>query len=260
MNKCVFFRNTLLALLFLAPAMTARADDVDIVGIELGMSVEEVEAAIKDYNPELKLDRTQFYMNYSDGVNKLRTEDYVRMVTTAPHRVDSFMVTFAALPDDPEVLAFERVHKMKNEPVDRAVYYQALVDKYGKPSLEAEDPRSKTMFIQWYLGEDKVNCKPARLQPGPRVGVDVSLTSSLVKEIRNPDGSMKLTDAKEIGDCAVVMEYRLVGNPVTKASGAVLDVAAAAKNELNVATWMEELSQKAREELAKSSKSAKPKL
>ncbi|TNE34142.1 MAG: hypothetical protein EP348_11590 [Alphaproteobacteria bacterium] len=260
MNKALFIRNALLASLFLAPAITVHASEIDIVGLKLGMSVEEAEKLIQTYNPELKLGRTQYYMNYTDGVKKLRTDDYVRMVTTAPHRVDSFLVTFAAPPDKPEVLAFQRIQRIRDAPVKRAVYLDALTDKYGAPSLQVTDPRSNFMFIQWYLGEGKVNCQPPRVQPGPRVGVDVSLQRSIVREIRNNDGSMKLPEAKSIEDCAVVLEYRLEGDPVVRAAGSVVNVEAAAKNELNVAAWMEDLTRKAQEDLAKKSGTAKPKI
>lgn len=260
MKKNAFFRNALLASLFMMPFFAAHADEIDVAGVALGMSIEEAEEAIADYNSELKLNYTQYYMNYTDGVKKLRTEDYVRMITTAPHRVDQFIVTFAAPPDEPKVLAAERIQRIKDAPIDRAVYLEALTDKYGDPSLMATDPKSNFMFVQWYLGEDKVNCKPAPLQPGPRVKVDVTLQRSIVKEIRNDDGSMKLPGAESIEDCAIVLEYRLEGDPVVKASGGVLDVAAAAKNEINVMNWMEELNRKAREDLSKQSGAAKPKI
>src|SRR3546814_3623284 len=62
----------------LAAAVPAEADDWNIVGLRLGMSVEETKAALKAYDPAITLDEHWQYFAYSDGVNHgLRTEDFI---------------------------------------------------------------------------------------------------------------------------------------------------------------------------------------
>src|SRR3546814_19554812 len=61
----------------LAAAVPAEADDWNIVGLRLGMSVEETKAAMKAYDPAITLYDNWQYFAYCDGVNHgLRTEDF----------------------------------------------------------------------------------------------------------------------------------------------------------------------------------------
>lgn len=240
--------------LFLSP-LTAAAEEFDVAGIALGMSVEDVREAILDYNKEMKIRTEVLQMTYSDGVRKYRTEPFVRQVIGQMPAHD-IVATIATPPEKPEVGAIFRVHHMKNEPVARGVYVDALIEKYGEPAINFISDVD-FMFLYWFLGKGKVNCMPVVNQ---KITLDTSLNSSMLKIIQNPDGTMKNPEAKSPEDCAVVLKYQLNNDPVVRAAAEMVDVAAAARNEVSLRAWVDDLNRKAREDLVKQSGAAKPKI
>ncbi len=255
MSKRAPFPFALMASFFLLSPLTAAADEFDVAGIALGMSVEDVREAILDYNKDMKIRTEVLQMTYSDGVKKYRTEPFVRQVIGQMPAHD-IVATIATPPEKPEVGAIFRVHHMKNEPVARGVYLDALIEKYGEPAINFIN-NADFMFLYWFLGEGKVNCMPVVNQ---KISLDTSLNSSMLKIIQNPDGTMKNPEAKSPEDCAVVLKYQLNNDPVVRAAAEMVDVAAAARNEVSLRAWVDELNRKAREDLVKQSGAAKPKI
>jgi hypothetical protein len=263
----------LIASAFLLPTSANAADDeVDIVGLRLGMTIDEAQQAIRAHNPDLTIQPpVQNVIRYRVG-NKTHTSDpFVSHIQSAPgtKQKESIYVWFSAPPGEPRAIAIRRSHSDFEPPIPRSNYHQALLDKYGEPSATQKDTHAdsarRTYWYQWHVGDGKVQCIPAHSGGRDVEGTFGTLSENTVEKgevltrIRGfATAQMRATVTNNPSDCAALLTYRLNFDPLTSATGTLIDVAGAMKSEQGLSTWIEDLVRK--QEEATRGSSAAPKL
>ncbi|MBK0399952.1 hypothetical protein H0I76_12190 [Limibaculum sp. M0105] len=251
-------------------AASAAGEGVDIAGLRLGMSIDEIGAALAEHDPELVIHPpSQMALKYRVVNHTRSTEAFPRMVFAArPDMSESFYVYFTAPPDGGKAVLIYCLHKNFNPPIQRETYRQALIGKYGEPDATRSDATggmaARAVDFQWLIGEGKVQCLPlshgGHAVEGPFASVGQgTVESSLLPRIMDvAAGTMKVGGAASPADCAAVLSYGLQQDPVFAATGVLVDVAAAAKDEMDMSAWIEELVRQGEEEVRGST--AAPKL
>lgn len=249
-------------------AAAADGRDVDIVGLRLGMTVDEAIEGIRKYNPELKIQPpVKKVLQYRVGNQTRKTEPFVSYVfaVSGKNQADSVYVYFSRPPGEPRAIAISRLHNNFDPPITREEYIKALVDKYGEPSAGQKDgigeDARKLYWRQWLIGEGKVQCAPdyggGRIVEGPfgQLSVHTVEQGEVLLRLADP-ATGRMRDAKDPSECAVLLTYQLAYDPLGSASGTLIDVAAAVESERRMAEWIAELAKQS----APAPSAAKPKL
>jgi hypothetical protein len=247
---------TALALLIgVGSPASADSGDVDIVGLRLGMTVDEAREAIRKYNPDLKIQPpVEKVLQYRVGNETRKTDPFVSYLfaVSGKKQKDDIYVFFSFPPGEPRAVAITRLHNNFDPPIPRETYYKALVEKYGEPSAAQKDRHGdearRQYWHQWHVGRDKVQCAP-NFDGGRDVeGQFGSLSARAVErgEVlkRITDGStgkMRNAEAGDPSDCATLLTYELNYDPLFAAMGALVDIAGAAESERRMSQWLEEL-------------------
>ncbi len=149
------FPRCLAVLGFLSICNSSHAQNFDIFGLKLGMTVGEAKAALLAHGVEPAIEEQRQYYTYSDGVNhNLKTEEFVTAMAAVrqTNSSDNFSVFFSPGPRGGKVVAVIRTVSSPNNPPIRSQYRDALIRKYGSPTSE------DTSTIRWDLPEGKVQC------------------------------------------------------------------------------------------------------
>lgn len=254
----------------LSGAASADSKDVDIVGLRLGMTVDEALEAIRAYNPDLAIQPpVEKIIQYRVANETRKTEPFLSYIfaVSGKKQKDDIYVYFSYPPGEPRAVAITRSHNNFEPPILRENYYGALVEKYGTPSASQNDVHAdhaqRMYWYQWHVGDGKVQC--ARLFAGGRevegqfgtLSANTIERGELLKQITS-GGKMFNPEASDPSDCTALLTYQLNYDPLFAATGALIDVAGAAKSEQELSAWIDELVRKGEEELRSST--AAPKL
>lgn len=233
----------------------AHAQDVDVVGIRLGMNTEEVQNSLKAHGIDaknIKVHRQKY--RYSDGVKQFSTDDFVFYIDAFKQdgNSDSLSIFFSPNPKGGRVVAVTRTVENQTNPPTRRQYLEALKKKYGPPKSE------DTSTVQWDFPGGKVQC----LVGG--VGAYRPTQPSILKKIYGAnvgsrDGVLHNRKAKSLSDCASFLTYAMPsGNdsPATTVTAVMVDVAGTADGELSANEWVAGLEEQARKD--REAKGAKP--
>lgn len=216
-----------------------------VVGLCLGMSVAEVEAAIKAHAPEMPLRKKQSGFRYSDGVQQLSTDPYVSEIQAESNNPDEgFAVTFTAPPGEPRAAFIQRWQGAEGANLPPiAKYAEALIGKYGNPAINVSRPQGSmpSTILRWLFPADGTVCSDE--------GLDEWLT-----QLRMNPGFDNEARLRESGiapsDCAKVLQIRLTApSPdvsVTHFSLELSDPALAATSSTRTLNWMVELEEGAK--------------
>jgi hypothetical protein len=262
----MMFRKNLsilaLGAMLAATSFAARAQDkaaaFDIVGLRLGMTVDEAKAALLAHAADMNITEQRQRYAYSDGVNHgLRTEDFIYYLSGGRKLVDGnqwgdegFTLYFSPPPGVARVVAMTRnLHNVPN-PVTGEQYRDALSKKYGAPTQAASHA------LRWNFPAGRVGCiagsgtYPLTAQKGIlRYVFEGGVPSRFV-----------VGQAKDLSDCASYLEYAvsLGASPAKFVTATMVDVEATARAELAANAWVAGL--KAAAVKARESKGQGPKL
>lgn len=271
MRRWAKIRTMAAALVLLSSGTAYAADEgVDIVGLRLGMTVEQAQEAIRAYNPDLQIQPpVQKVLQYRVANETRKTDPFVSFIyaVSGKKQADEIFVYFSPPPGEPRAVAITRMHNNFDPPVLRENYYKALVEKYGTPSATQNDTHAdharRAYWYQWHVGDGKVQC--TRLFSGGREveGAFGSLGASAVEKGEvlqriTASGAMLNPEANDPSDCAVLLTYQLNYDPLFSASGSLIDVAGAARAEQELSAWIDELVRQGEAEIRGST--AAPKL
>ena len=125
------------------PANTGVASDIDIIGLRLGMTVQEVKAALLGYDANLQLGE-----KYSQ-LPRLKDSKYLHMISATSRSGEQVMLEFAAPPHASTVVKIMRQARYREgaQPMLSRTL-QALKQKYGEPSLDKND-NAVTRQLVW---------------------------------------------------------------------------------------------------------------
>lgn len=214
---------------------TARSKNYsgfDIAGIYLGMSPEEATSALKAYDPSVVIKQDAINFTYNALGQRYKTDSFPHyMVGTVPGGSVSLDVRFSYPPEPLTVVMVSRGHRQKVEPVSQELYVASLVEKYGAPardsgSMNARDGVERT--LEWPIGNGTTQCMPEGAGSAPPI------LERIARQLPNASPA-------SVETCIAVLRYVLRGDPVSRASGNMFDVTAAAKAEFASQDWIQSL-------------------
>lgn len=258
--------TSLVLLTGLGDAALADSADVDIVGLKLGMTVDEAREAIAAYNPDLAIQPpVEKVFQYRVGNQTRKTDPFVSYIfaVSGKKQKDDIYVYFSFPPGEPRAIAISRLHNNFDPPIPRENYRKALFEKYSEPSAiqkdKTGDESRKMYWYQWHIGDGKVQCVPYASGGRDVEGQFGSMGDTAVEKgealqrITDPStGAMLNAEAKDPADCAILLTYELNRDPLFAARGTLIDVAGAAKSEQGLSAWIDELVRQAEEEIQNS--------
>lgn len=208
----------------------------DIGGLFLGMTPEEVKAAMQAYDPAIKIqDQTQ-YFEYAALGKRYKTAPFlIGTFGTLPAGGGSLAVGYTYPPNSPRVVAITRIHRQSVKPLTQADYAKALIEKYGQPIQDNNEGSTSAQAVRnlvWKLpGSGDVTCING-------VSIGNSALNSFVKDGRKmAEENVTLEYAEQ---CDAVFKYGLNGDPVTQANGQILDVRAQTRSEFEAREWVQQ--------------------
>lgn len=221
-----------------------HAQDFDVIGLKLGMTVEEVHKALKDYDVEPNITEHRQYYNYSDGVEHFKTDDFVFYIEALKRKEnnDYLSIFFSPGPQGGRVVAITRTLENRTTPPTRSQYLNALKNKYGQPT--SEDINT----VHWDFPVGKIQCLVGA------IGAYQPTQPSILKKIYGAnvgsrDGIFHNSNVKSLSDCASYLTYSIPSgddSPVTEARAIMVDVAGLANGELTANEWVAGLAEQAR--------------
>lgn len=224
---------------------SSHAQNFDIVGLKLGMTVAEARAALLAYGVDPAIEEQRQYYTYSDGVNhNLNTEDFVTSIgaTRQADSNDNFSVFFSPGPQGGRVVAVIRTVSSPNNPPVRSQYRDALIKKYGSPTTE------DMSTIQWDFPAGKIQCIA-----GP-VGTYLPTQPSILKKVYQAnlgsrDAPFHHRNVQSLSDCSSYLTYAMPSGDdslVNLATAVMVDVGGTAEGELAANEWVAGLAEAAR--------------
>lgn len=220
-------------------AQPSRVSGPDIAGVQLGMSPEEVEAKLKEFDPNIRIEPISRVFNYT-ALGKHYSTD--RMVvglvgtSTQGHLRIQISAGFSHPPNPPQAVMVSRSDTQRTATTSEEAYVATLIEKYGQPARDYIGTPSRGLVLprvlEWPIAGGTNDCGVRLGAPGDPI------LKSMVQDGR----WMPVPTPEFAQNCASVFRYTLTGDPVTKADGVIADVAAMAKAEFEAQAWLEELS------------------
>ncbi|CAM3829845.1 hypothetical protein [Rheinheimera salexigens] len=249
-SKILFF------VFFSIYGLSAHGQDYDIVGLKLGMSVEQVQAALKSYGVDKKnIQERRRYFNYSDGVELFQTDDFVAYIYANRNKDNNFenlSIFFSFGPPGGKVVAITRTIENRTNPLTRSQFLTALKSKYGQPTSE------DISTVYWSFPAEKVQCIAGAVG-GYRPDQPSILKKIYGANVGSRDGIFHIRTVNSLEQCSSYLTYAMPtgdASPVTTATAVMVDVAGTAEGELSANEWVEGLADKARKE--REAKAVKP--
>ena len=260
MNKLT---RVILGFLGFTLMMPLSADELDIVGLKLGMTIDEVEKTLLAHGviPESVQQKHQ-YFQYFDGAEVHKTEPFLHSVTAGKEvrgengrDQDSFVVVFNSPPEEQRVVAITRYIQTRNNPTTKGQYMSALNEKYG-------EPQTINSHLVWWIPEGKQNCYAANnlvLSPDIDQIMGKVFLSSGKRYFLDRFQNTKLTS---VDDCAGYLVYDMgmlqPDAPANRVTATMIDAPTWVKANLKSMEWVDQLQQEATE--ARLGSSTKPTL
>jgi hypothetical protein len=251
-----------LAVLAILANAPVRAEDrtpaFDIVGLRLGMTVDEAKAALKAYDPAIAINEHRQYYTYSDGVTHgLRSQDFVFYIDGSRKIVEGnqwgdegIALYFSPTPDDQRVTYITRSQSNTPNPPTGQQYRDALIKKYGTPTDDSSG------LLKWVFPAGKVDCTTGAGTYHPSRG-------NFLKYIFNGGvpGKFQKSGVTDLSQCASYLEYGVglgATAPASNVTAAMIDVEATVRGEIRAREWVAGLTEQARK--AREAKGTAPKL
>jgi hypothetical protein len=235
-----------------------QAPVVDIVGLRLGMTVDEAKAALQAYDPAITINEYRQHYTYSDGVTHgLRSQDFVFYIEISRKIVEgnqwgdeSIALYFSPTPDDQRVTYLTRNLSNTPNPPTAQQFRDALIEKYGTPADESAG------LLKWVFPAGRTDCTTGAQTYHPSRG-------NFLKYIFNNGvpGTFQKPGITDLSQCASNLEYAVglsAAAPASNVTAKMIDVEATVRGELRASEWVAGLTEQARK--AREAKGTSPKL
>jgi len=243
-------RLRLLACLFVMwPCATVFAQTADdVVGLRLGMSEDQVIAALEAHDPAARIEVYEASYNFNDGATLQQSPPFLDFIRAHGAAGERITVKFAPGAGPPRAVSIIRGTVMNQAPPTRAQLVAALEGKYGAPN---ETGRASGMPAMLWLDGDKTNC------------VVDSGVGYIAPSPDTPDFMGWLARSPGAADngagCARVLLAQLdINDPVRLLTLILTDIAGWAAAEIAAQDWVEQLEVEAVE--ARKARGAAPRL
>lgn len=208
----------------------------DMAGIYLGMSPEEAESIIREYAPDLNFKKDLISFNYNALGARYKTDAFVTYMGGSTFGGKLSLEVRLSYPPEPlKVVGISRGDRHEDSPIPQSVYVESLIEKYGPPASDTGTVgvgQNAERTLDWPFGNGTVECFS-----GGRVTATPPILNGMVQDgRRHPDPTPEFTQ-----QCVSKLRYVLRGEPVIRASGTMLDVAATAEAEFANRAWIQSL-------------------
>lgn len=232
------------------PAQTASVSSPEMVGIRLGMTEAEARAAIRAFDPALRITAVMGVFDYSDGVNHtLKTPEFLdRLEAVKGNQLPSLKVYFSGPVGDVRVIGVHRTEILASNPPTAAQFAQSLINQYGRP---AGINGSNMAHIVWESA-GRPSCIRARNHAN-QVAISVSsgtslMESSAVEQFYTKRGSEITARGllpADLAQCGAYVDYNLIGDPVRQFVAELNDLGAMVAAERSRTAWVRQLQEAA---------------
>lgn len=233
MKKISVYQLLFLVLPLIIFSLQAKAD-FDVAGLKIGMTESEVKAALKSYDPTLKISPVFGYFPYFDGVNHgVRSPEFLdRIETFDKANRKEFVIQFSGPPETPKVIGIMRDGLNVENPPAPQQFTSALITKYGKPTLT-------TNGVLLWDQPGKPQCNRRSPQSVGNQMFNLGNTEQVVTA-----GKPKHLPAN-LEECGVFMVYQYPNYQAVKGFIVyVTDVGAYIKSERKTNNWVDSLEKK----------------
>lgn len=208
----------------------------DMAGIYLGMSPEEVEAAIAEVAPDMQIKKDLIGFNYNAMGSRYETDSFVHYIGGNTYGGKLSLGIRLSYPPGPlKVVGLSRGDRHEDSPIPQAVYVESLIEKYGQPATDTgttgTGPNVRRT-LQWHFGDGTVQC----FGEGREAATEPVLGRMQQDGSRYPDPTPEFAQ-----QCISTLSYVLRGEPVVRANGSMLDVTASASAEFANQAWIQSL-------------------
>lgn len=232
---------------------SALADDVDMAGLQLGMSIDEAKGALLDYGVNASaIEEEKQYYTYSDGAKTHKTPSFIHSLSAhieeteqGQSKANSFKLIFTPLPKAGRLVAIHRVRQNDVDPLSVAVYRQSLINKYGQPFDNAGP-------LDWIFPQGKLNCLGAsstQITPPRTLNADTIMGLVFNKEgSRYQVNDFRNPEVKSLDECANWMSFQFGSmdeQPASHITATMVDVPTWVNAYEAAMEWVGELKQEA---------------
>lgn len=169
------------------------SDAPTVIGICLGLTPEQVIAALKAHNEDIPIQKATGSYDYTDGAQKLRTEPFVSRIRAEPRTPDVyFEFHFTAPPGESKLTHMQRTlgQEGNNMPaMDK--FTDGLIAKYGEPDYRYDGETHNELFrhLRWDFPDGRVLCTDVPLEEGN--GLGKGLVSNATGKV-GPSGAVQI--------------------------------------------------------------------
>ena len=226
----------------------------DVIGITLGMTVEDTKQKLRDFGiEEQSIYETRMSYSYSDGINhNFKTDDFVYRIIGANKALykdgkqhsDSITLYFSPPPEGGRLVGLQRLMLNGIDPVTGGQFKQAVIDKYGEPTT------ANSNTLNWKFGSGNKNCLSAS-QDGTGVALpDSSKNKSILDMVFvKRSGQYRLdlfrvSRIKNLDECANMLEFKLTATdtkPANSVTTTMIDIPSWVSAELAAGAEVERL-------------------
>lgn len=226
----------------------------DVIGITLGMTVEDAKQKLRDFGiEEQSIYETRMSYSYSDGINhNFKTDDFVYRIIGANKALykdgkqhsDSITLYFSPPPEGGLLVGLQRLMLNGIDPVTGGQFKQAVIDKYGEPTT------ANSNTLNWKFGSGNKNCLSAS-QDGTGVALpDSSKNKSILDMVFvKRSGQYRLdlfrvSRIKNLDECANMLEFKLTATdtkPANSVTTTMIDIPSWVSAELAAGAEVERL-------------------
>lgn len=162
--------------LLVAAGPSLAAPDWDIVGIRLGMSVEQARSALRAHAPKAKLTDETRQFSYNDGVRDQHTPSFLGSITAIQEgppgsNFETLEVMFSAPPMEQRVIRVIRTLTMYSDPLPLERAVTSVTQKYGTTPNVRQTHNGNGRVSRWVeagktvCGDNRPNSSDAMQAP-----------------------------------------------------------------------------------------------
>lgn len=227
------------------------AEQLDIAGIKLGMTVDEVKAAINSFDPQLQIEEVAAVFDLNDGANLQPSPEFSDRIEALQGNQGAVLKVFFSGPvGEVRVIGVARKGVILSNQPASAQFMQSLTARYGQPTTFNRNQKDQPVWE----ADNKMSCIRARdhknepqvnIAPGfgESILVNVSAEQFLSSRAGNHTGKGLLP--QEFTDCGSYLSYFFPGDPISSFSGELMDLGAIVQTERSRQQWVEQLTAEA---------------
>lgn len=226
-------------------------DQPTIVDICLGLTPEQVTAAIEKHNPNLVIKQKQTSFNYTDGAQQLRTDPFVSEISAEDNVKDEyFKFVFTAPPAGSKLTHMNRAMGSDSNLPAIEPFITGLVNNYGEPTFRHRGRNGSALngTLRWDFPDGRVLCGDS---PQPNSGL-VLRTGALTPgvDIDTMIANLRSEGVADPAQCSRWLQIHIQtfaeNEPVRSVDMQLTDLAGALAGGLTTYAWLEETEAQAR--------------